>query len=103
MGSFFIVLSAPTKLDPLSEYIRAGHPRLPANRENAPKNDSVDRLLVVYKCVALVEKHTKTQTYPLVIRQLRPVKLLTLKGPAKQTPVFEKCLVSIVRSGGVTP
>ena len=88
--SFFMISAAPTKFVPLSEYIHDGLPRLPTKRENAARNDWVDKSLVASKCMAFVAKQTKTQTYPLVIRQALPVKFFMLNGPAKSTPVLLK-------------
>jgi len=65
MGNDFVL--------PISEYIADGHPRLAANLAKAAKNFFIVNSEVASNRIAFVLKHTKSKTYPFVMRHARPV------------------------------
>lgn len=85
--SCFNKRSAPMKFVPLSLYICLGTPRRAQNRRNAAKNVGVLKSDTSSRCMAFVERHTKTAMYPLHVFTPRPLLILSSTNPVKSTPV----------------
>jgi len=66
-------VEVPTKFFPLLDWTWGGHPLLDKKQAKAARNFSVVKSDVGFKWMAFLEKQTKTNAYPFVMRQALPV------------------------------